>query len=64
MSAMDEHMRDVRMKLCDAVTAVADESRKVQLIGVKRCGYSPTLNDIEAVRNTNLMREAGIKVDT
>jgi len=63
MSAVDEHMGDVRMKLCDAVTAVADESGKVQLIGVKRCGYSPTLNDNEAVLNTNLMREAGMKVD-
>jgi len=36
MSAMDEHMGDVRMKLSDAVTAVTDESGRVQLIGVKR----------------------------
>ena len=63
MSAVDQHMGDVRMNLCDAVTAVADESGNTQLIGVRRCGYSPTLNDDEAVLNMDLMREAGMKVN-
>ncbi len=63
MSTLDEHMGDVRMKLYDAVTAVADESGKVQLIGVKRCGYLFTLSDNEAVLNTNLIREARMTVD-
>ncbi len=42
---------------------MADSNGNVQLLGVLRAGYSPTLNDGEAVVNTHLMREAGIAVD-
>ena len=63
LSAVDEQMPAVKVGLCDAVTAVKDEKGQVQLLGVKKCGYSPSLNDNEAVINSHFIREAGWQVD-
>ena len=51
ISAVDSAMPAVRLSLCDAVTAVKDDDNQIQLIGVRKCGYSPSLNDEEAVLN-------------
>ena len=56
-------MPAVKVSLCDAVTAVVDTDGQIQLLGVKKCGYSPSLNDNEAVINSHFIREAGWQVD-
>ena len=56
-------MPTVKTPLCDAVTAVKSENGNIKLIGVRRCGYSPSLNENEAVINSHFLREAGWLVD-
>ena len=63
MAAVDDAMSTVPMTLCDAVTAVVNSEGHVQLVGVRKGGYSAGLTDDEAVINTHYIREAGWKVD-
>ena len=63
MAAVDTDMQSVPMKLCDSVTAVLNSEGNVALFGVRRCGYSPTLTENEAVINNHFLREAGWMVD-
>jgi len=63
MAAVDADMSSVPMQLCDAVTATLDDEGHVNLFGVRRCGFSPTLTDDEAVINNHFLREAGWKAD-
>ena len=63
MAAVDTDMNSVPMKLCDSVTAVLNDDGQVTLFGVRRCGYSPTLTENEAVINNHFLCEAGWKVD-
>ena len=63
MAAVDTDMNSVPMKLCDSVTAILNDEGQVALFGVRRCGYSPTLTENEAVINNHFLREAGWKVD-
>lgn len=63
MAAVDADMNSVPMQLCDAVTAIIDDDGQLNLFGVRRCGFSPTLTDDEAVINNHFLREAGWKAD-
>eukprot|EP00557_Chaetoceros_sp_GSL56_P014026 CAMPEP_0176478512 /NCGR_PEP_ID=MMETSP0200_2-20121128/1227_1 /TAXON_ID=947934 /ORGANISM="Chaetoceros sp., Strain GSL56" /LENGTH=1865 /DNA_ID=CAMNT_0017874457 /DNA_START=317 /DNA_END=5915 /DNA_ORIENTATION=+ len=63
MAAVDADMNSVPMQLCDAVTALLDDEGHINLFGVRRCGFSPTLTDGEAVINNHFLREAGWKAD-
>ena len=60
---MDGGMDTVKMRLCDAVTAVKSQDGKIILIGVKRSGYSQDIDDNEAIVNIHLSRETGWNID-
>ena len=64
IAAVDSQMPTVKTLLCDAITAVKSENGKIKLIGVRRCGYSPSLNEDEAVINSHFLCEAGWSVDS
>eukprot|EP00957_Ditylum_brightwellii_P116727 8903383-Ditylum_brightwellii.AAC.1 len=56
-------MSDVSMQCCDPVTAIMTGNGQVQLQGVWKGCYSPTLTDNEAVDDNHLIKEAGWNVD-
>eukprot|EP00957_Ditylum_brightwellii_P151799 11559367-Ditylum_brightwellii.AAC.1 len=58
ISAIDSAMSDVSMQCCDPVTAVMTGNGQVQLLGVWKGCYSPTLTDNEAVVDNHLIKEA------
>ena len=62
IAAVDSQMSAVKTQLCDAVTSIRSGNGTI-LLGVRRCGFSPSLSDNEAVVNSHLLREAGWKVD-
>eukprot|EP00957_Ditylum_brightwellii_P150490 11459461-Ditylum_brightwellii.AAC.1 len=63
MAAVDDSMNGVSMQCYNAVTAMLNGDGQVQLVGVKRCMYLPSLTNDEAVVNRHLIREVGQQID-
>eukprot|EP00957_Ditylum_brightwellii_P033126 2511094-Ditylum_brightwellii.AAC.1 len=63
MSAVDDSMRGVSMKCCNAVTAVQNGTGPMHLLRIKRGVYLSSLIDSEVVVNTHFISEAGWHVD-
>jgi hypothetical protein len=49
--------------LCDAVTVILSDDGQINLIGVRKCGYSTSLSNDEAVINSQFLNDAGWNVD-
>ena len=63
IAVVNHQIQTVKTSLCDIATAVISDDGQINLIRVKSCGYSPSLNDAKAVINSSFLREAGWNVD-